>query len=61
MSEENKPGIINVRSAHMSGISRKEEGGLSEKNCRSLMEGYWGRIPESQRVSTLRLTWQDLI
>ncbi len=24
------------------------------------MEGYWGRIPEPQRVSTLRLAWQDL-
>lgn len=62
MSEEkNKTGTINnVRSAHMSGISKKEEGGLSEKSCRSLMEGYWGRIPEPQRVSTLRLAWQDL-
>ena len=60
MSEENKAGILNVRSAHLSGISRKDEGGLSEKGCRSLMEGYWGRIPETQRVSSLRLAWQDL-
>ena len=24
------------------------------------MEGYWGRIPEDQRVTSLRLAWQDL-
>ncbi|MDD2351610.1 MAG: (p)ppGpp synthetase, partial [Synergistaceae bacterium] len=60
MSEENKAGTLNVRSAHLSGINRKDDGGLSEKGCRSLMEGYWGRIPEAQRVSTLRLAWQDL-
>ena len=60
MSEANKEGILDVRSAHLSGISRKDEGGLSEKGCRSLMEGYWGRIPETQRVSSLRLAWQDL-
>ena len=60
MSEDKKNGISNVRSAHLSGMGRKGDSGLSEKSCRSLMEGYWGRIPESQRVSALRLTWQDL-
>ena len=60
MSEDKKNGVSNVRSAHLSGMGRKDDSGLSEKSCRSLMEGYWGRIPESQRVSALRLTWQDL-
>ena len=60
MNEENKGNIVNVRSAHLSGISRKDDGGMSEKGSRSLMEGYWGRIPEAQRVSALRLAWQDL-
>ena len=60
MNEKNKGNIVNVRSAHLSGISRKDDGGLSEKGSRSLMEGYWGRISEAQRVSALRLAWQDL-
>lgn len=33
---------------------------VGEKEKKSLMEGYWGRIPEDQRVSALRLAWQDL-
>ncbi len=61
MSGDNNKNVpVNVRSAHMSVISKKEEGGASEKGYKSLMEGYWGRIPEDQRVSSLRLTWQDL-
>lgn len=60
MSKDNKAGILDVRSAHLSGISKREGGGLTEKGCKSLMEGYWGRIPKAQRVSILRLEWQGL-
>ena len=62
MSPENKtPAASNVRSAHLSEISRKDEGGLAEKESRSLMESYWGRIPDDQRQSTsLRIAWQEL-
>ena len=59
-SEEKHAAPFNVRSAHLSEVAVKE-GGLSEKEYRSLMEGYWGRLPEDQRQSSsLRLAWQDL-
>lgn len=32
---------------------------VSEKEKKSLMEGYWGRISEDQRTTAMRLTWQD--
>lgn len=60
MNRETKSNPVNVRSAHMSGIIRKDEGGVSEKEYKLLMENYWGLIPETQRVSALRLPWQDL-
>lgn len=50
----------NVRTAHLTEISKTGIGDVTEKESRSLMEGYWGRIPEQQRVSALRLAWQDL-
>ena len=37
-------------------------GGFSfgERESRALMESYWGRVSEDQRVASLRLAWQDL-
>lgn len=60
MNVEKKTIPVNVRSVHLSEIARKEDGGLGEKENKALMESYWGRIPEAQRVSSLRLPWQDL-
>ena len=60
MSGNNKKAPLNVRSAHLSEISKREDDVKREKGYKSLMEGYWGRIPEEQRVSSLRLAWQDL-
>ena len=50
----------NVRSAHLSEVAKKDSGEMSRKEHQALMEGYWGRIPEAQRVTSLRLAWQDL-
>ena len=60
MSEEKKSGAVNVRSAHLSEIGGTRGFSIGEKENRALMEGYWGRIPEDQRVTSLRLAWQDL-
>lgn len=51
---------INVRSAHLSEVAKKNSGEMSRKEHQALMESYWGRIPEAQRVTSLRLAWQDL-
>lgn len=59
MSDENvKP--ASVRTAHLSEIANMSGFSIGEKESRALMEGYWGRIPEDQRVPSLRLAWQDL-
>ena len=60
MSEEKKNGAVNVRSAHLSEIGGTRGFSIGERENRALMEGYWGRIPEDQRVTSLRLAWQDL-
>ncbi|MDO4987507.1 MAG: bifunctional (p)ppGpp synthetase/guanosine-3',5'-bis(diphosphate) 3'-pyrophosphohydrolase [Synergistes sp.] len=60
MTAENKPVIQNVRSAHLSDIAGKTGFLFAEKDSRSLMESYWGRIAQDQRVPSLRLAWQDL-
>ncbi|MDL2297941.1 bifunctional (p)ppGpp synthetase/guanosine-3',5'-bis(diphosphate) 3'-pyrophosphohydrolase [Synergistaceae bacterium OttesenSCG-928-D05] len=44
----------------MAEMSKSEELRGSEKEHKALMESYWGRIPESQRVTPLRMAWQDL-
>lgn len=49
----------NVRSAHMADVARLPAAVVSEKEKKSLMEGYWGRIPEDQRTTPMRLAWQD--
>ncbi len=59
MSEEKK-NTVNVRSAHLSEIGGARGFSTGEKENRALMEGYWGRLPEDQRVVSLRLAWQDL-
>ena len=46
---------INVRSAHLSEVAKKNSGEMSRKEHQALMESYWGRIPEAQRVTSLRL------
>lgn len=40
--------------ANMGGFS------IGERESRALMESYWGRVSEEQRVASLRLAWQDL-
>lgn len=60
MGEEKKTGAVNVRSAHLSEIGGTRGFSIGERENRALMEGYWGRIPEDQRVASLRLAWQDL-
>lgn len=60
MANENEKPAVNARSAHLSEIANMGGFSMGEKESRSLMESYWGRIPEDQRVSSLRLAWQDL-
>lgn len=60
MSEEKKKSTFSVMSAHLSNIGGTRAFAAGEKESRALMEGYWGRIPEDQRVTSLRLAWQDL-
>lgn len=56
-----KPEVLpNVRTAHLSEIASMGGFSMGEKESRSLMESFWGRIPEDQRVASLRLAWQDL-
>lgn len=57
--EKNKTSVT-VRSAHMAEGAKASKALASEKEKKSLMESYWGRIPEDQRVTALRLSWQDL-
>lgn len=58
-AKEKAKTTVNARSAHMAEVMNTAHGLISEKEKKSLMEGYWGRIPEEQRVSSLRLAWQD--
>ena len=60
MLNEKPAAPLNVRTAHLSEISKKDKGSTSVNDYQALLEGYWGRIPESQRVASLRLAWQDL-
>lgn len=48
-----------VRSAHLAESAKVPTSLVSEKEKKSLMEGYWGRIPEDQRTAAMRLAWQD--
>ncbi len=49
-----------MRSAHMSEIASMGGFSFGERESRALMESYWGRVSEDQRVASLRLAWQDL-
>ncbi|MEG1912097.1 MAG: (p)ppGpp synthetase, partial [Cloacibacillus sp.] len=49
-----------VRSAHLTEIANMSGFSMGEKESRALMESFWGRIAEEQRVPSLRLAWQDL-
>ena len=60
MNTENKGTAANVRSAHMSEIASMGGFSFGERESRALMESYWGRVSEDQRVASLRLAWQDL-
>ncbi|MGI6443053.1 MAG: HD domain-containing protein [Synergistaceae bacterium] len=60
MATAKKTTPTNVRSAHLSGIAKQHSEGVSKNEQQALMEGYWGRIAENQRVSSLRVAWQDL-
>ena len=60
MATAKKTTPTNVRSAHLSGIAKQHSEGVSKNEQQALMEGYWGRILENQRVSSLRVAWQDL-
>lgn len=60
MTNSKKTTLTNVRSAHLSEIAKKNSEGISKNELQSLMESYWGRIPEDQRVSSMRVVWQDL-
>lgn len=51
---------VSVRSAHILEATKTVGAFVSEKDKKQLMEGYWGRVPEMQRVTALRLAWQDL-
>lgn len=50
----------NARTAHMKEIAGRGGFPAVEKESRALMEGYWGRVSEEQRVPSLRLAWQEL-
>lgn len=60
MDKDKDVSVKNVRSAHLSEIKKLGGFSIGEKESRDLMEGYWGRIPENQRVASLRLAWQNL-
>lgn len=60
MNTENKGTVANVRSAHMTEIANMGGFSIGERESRALMESYWGRVSEEQRVASLRLAWQDL-
>jgi len=60
LSVEKKNMQADVRSVHLHEIAKKDEIGVFEKDNKALMESYWGRIPEEQRISALRLPWMDL-
>lgn len=57
--DKDKQIIKNVRSTHLSEMV-KGQGIVSERERTALMEGYWGSIPADQRVTSLRLLWQEL-
>lgn len=59
-SKERIKTAICVGTASPLDIAKTAKTLVSEKEKKSLMESYWGRIPEDQRVSLLRLAWQDL-
>ena len=59
-SNSDNKAASNVLSAHIREIAGKGGFPAAEKESRALMEGYWGRIPEDQRVPSLRLAWQEL-
>lgn len=58
IGEKNKA-AANVRSAHMVKAAKVQTASASEKDKKSLMESFWGRINEDQRTTELRLAWQD--
>lgn len=63
MNTENnnkKASAPSVRSAHLTEIANMSGFSMGEKESRALMESFWGRISEDQRVPSLRLAWQDL-
>ena len=60
MNDKKTAAPTNVRTAHLSEITGNGNDGVGKNELQAMMEGYWGRIPENQRVSSLRLAWQDL-
>lgn len=58
--KEKRKAPLNVRQAHISDVAGEGAASPTFKDSKALMEGYWGRIPESQRTSSLRLVWQEL-
>lgn len=59
-AKETAKNIKSARAVHVAEVARTSKVIVSEKEKKSLMEGYWGRVPEDQRVSVLRLAWQEL-
>lgn len=54
--EEGKPSFPKAAAAAL-GVEKQRS---VDKALRALMEGFMGRIPASQRVSSVRLAWQEL-
>jgi len=46
--------------ARSSSLGPERRAGSVDRNLRPLLEGFFGRLPEAQRVGSVRLAWQEL-
>lgn len=51
---------LNVLTAHLSEIAKDGLDGAKDKDHQTLMDRYWDRISEDQKVTSLRVAWQEL-